>query len=273
MAESKELKESDLKSFSALKIGTETQIQGNVLVEPGVFGKQYFYVLTPSSPALKIYNYYSEFPKLQEGDVIVAVGEVAGGVEKYLKIKSAQDIQKISAGVLSDPENIIENLTVDDEGRFVEMAGVIKKSDGKIFLMSENFEVRIFLKNPTNLSPSDFTDGQSGRIRGLVINVSSGQALAPRGEGDLFFNQENQGQEVFKQATTTSFTVATATAKEWVLPVQNKPVWMTTQVLQFPTPYRDGAEMLLMLSVLLSLYCLFSCQHEMEYLMRDESLQ
>ena len=222
MAASKELAETDLKSFSALKIGTETQVQGNVWVEPGIFGKQYFYVSVPASPALKIYNYYGEFPKLQEGDLVVAKGEVGGGAEKYLKIKSAQDIQKISAGVLLDPEIITDNLTVDDEGRFVEMAGVIKKSDGKIFLMSENFEVRIFLKNPTNLSPSDFVDGQNGRIRGLVIGVSSGQALAPRGEEDLFFNQENQAPEALKQIATATLAVATPTAKEWVLPAQNK---------------------------------------------------
>lgn len=220
-----ETAKSDLRLFSSLKTGALAQVQGQVLVEPGMFGKQYFYIIASASPALKIYNYYSEFPKLQEGDNILAKGEAAGGGEKYLKIRSLEDVQKISSGSLPPAEKINEALSSDDEGRFIEMAGVIKKSNSQVFLSSSAGETRIFLKNPTNLSPSDFTAGQNVRISGLVISISSGQALAPRGAKDLFFDSAEPEGGLPSAASSSSVASAPAEGREWILPAasgQNK---------------------------------------------------
>ncbi|MBU4370134.1 hypothetical protein KKG58_05285, partial [Patescibacteria group bacterium] len=48
-----------------LSIDTAVQTQGVVIVEPGILGKQFFYI-----NGIQIYSYYKDFPELAIGDEI-----------------------------------------------------------------------------------------------------------------------------------------------------------------------------------------------------------
>ena len=208
-----------LSDFHSLKVGVEAQVSASVLVEPGIFGRQYFYVVSAGSPALKIYNYYGEFPVLRQGDEVIAKGEVAGGEEKYLKIAESEDVAVVGAGVLPIPETVDEVLSIDDVGRFIEMKGVIKKADAKIFLASDSGQTRIFLKNPNSLSAADFPSGRQASVRGLVLSVSSAPALVPRGAQDISFDQESEEPPPESSDSSASSSL-NEKSREWVLPAR-----------------------------------------------------
>jgi PKD repeat protein len=212
--------EIEINNFYSAKIGDLVSFSGQVLVPPNIFGRQYFYIFSSTSLAVKIYSYKGDFPTLAVGDIVNVKGEVSGTSDKYLKISSLEDVAKRSSGSLPLPEKKSGELLDGDVGHFLEMDGIVSKSDGKIFLSSSSSDVRIFLKSSVVLNSGDFESGQRMSVSGLVVSTPTGISLAPRGREDIFVFRDNEGSvpessELGKRAVAGG---ATTSPREWVLP-------------------------------------------------------
>jgi hypothetical protein len=173
-------------AINNLKIGAALKRSGTVIILPGVFGSQYFYIANASEPAIKIYNYYKRFPALKIGDVITATGVVGGSAtDKYLKTKNTGDIKIIKSGAPLVPEKI-SALTENNLNKLVQTAGEITaRSATQITLGTGTSTIKIYLKNSTGVSAAAFKAGQLISATGLLTNISGTLAVTPRMQADL----------------------------------------------------------------------------------------
>jgi hypothetical protein len=208
-------------SIKDKKLGAALKISGTVIILPGVFGSQYFYLIDnsplgnnkgfPSSGgvdasggrggvqsyssggdgvgiAVKIYNYYKNFPILKIGDQVSVSGTIGGSAaDKYLKTKSAADIKIISAGAAIEPEKIsLAGFKEENLNKFVQAAGEIQeRSATQILLADGTSTIKIYLKNSTGVSAAAFKAGQKITVTGLLSKISGALAIVPRGQFDL----------------------------------------------------------------------------------------
>ncbi len=221
----------ETKRFSSLSVGKLAQVSGQVVVAPGDFGRQYFYIIEKGCPAVKIYDYDGDFQNIMLGDVVSVKGEVSGTTEKYLKIEDGGDVKKESPGTPPLPEEMIGELSDDDIGRFLQIKGEIKKDSGKILLSFAGGEVRVFLKSGVDLSAGDFKTGEKVSVVGLIVSTPTGISLAPRGPDDIevLQNQDEGGKSAVSspKAAKKAEKEATSSPREWVLPSrgrQNRPL-------------------------------------------------
>lgn len=222
--EEPELKEDEACDIEVFNIGEKVVAKGVVLVEPGVFGKQFFYIIGTAKKALKVYNYRSDFPKISLGDIAVVTGEVSGSGERYIKIADQSGVGILSSGEVVSPNILNRAITTDDLWSFVEVDGIIEKSNGKVGLvMSSNDKISLVFKGGANVSAADFDDGQTATIVGVILDSSSGPVLAPRSLSDVALNSEGSKDE----KTGLSILLEKkdgedSSGREWVLPERTR---------------------------------------------------
>lgn len=177
------------KSINDYKLGAGLKISGQVIVLPGVYGSQYFYILSATgTPAVKIYNYYKDFPALKTGDYLSVSGVIGGSaIDKYLKTKSSADIKIISSGAEPEPENITAaGFKEENLDKFVQAVGEFEGKNGStITLFDGEADFNLYLKTSANISATSLKTGQKITATGLLAKVSGGLALLPRGQKDL----------------------------------------------------------------------------------------
>jgi PKD repeat protein len=177
------------KPIGDYRVGTSLKRSGQVVVLPGSFGSQFFYLLSASnSPAIKIYNYKKDFPPLKIGDLISAAGIVGGPAgDEYLKIKNAAAVKISGVGAPPLPEKITAaEFTADNLGKFVQAEGEIEAKSGQLVkLFDGQADFDLYLKSSANVSASNFKAGQKIIATGLLAEVSGELALLPRNQADL----------------------------------------------------------------------------------------
>ena len=176
-------------SLAKLKLGAALKISGQVIVLPGVFGAQYFYILTATGePAVKIYNYYKYFPTLALGDFVKVSGVVGGSAtDKYLKTKTAADIVILNHGEPPAPQKITAaDLKEENLNKFVQAAGEVEgKSTTEIKLFDGADDINLYFKSGAEIDSKIFQAGQKIIATGLLAKVSDGLVILPRGQFDL----------------------------------------------------------------------------------------
>ncbi len=176
-------------AIDRLKLGAAWKITGTVIVLPGNFGTQYFYVSAgTSSPAVKIYNYYHDFPVLKIGDVIEAAGVIGGSAtDKYLKTKTAANVKILSQKDPPAPEQITAaGFKEENLGKFVQTEGEIESKNGQLVtLFDGSADFAVYLKAAANVSAADFKVGQKISVTGLLTKVANNLAVMPRSSADL----------------------------------------------------------------------------------------
>jgi PKD repeat protein len=228
-----------------LPAGTPVKVSGTVIAPPGVYGTQYFYVVNsppgeglgeglpagaqPPSDfprgenkilensrevrAVKIYNFKKDFPPLSEGDYLAAQGETAGGVEKYLKVSAASDIEISGGKDLPEPEEIF-SLSKNDYGRFVRAAGTVEEKDGNRFtLATASDSVPVYLKPSAGIK--SVKEGEELSVIGLVLYDGANLALLPRYQKDLTIQDSQDQKENLAAAPTIT---VSGNDSDWVLP-------------------------------------------------------
>jgi hypothetical protein len=186
-------------SISGLKLGAAWKISGTVIVLPGIFGVQYFYILPGGGAvALKIYNYYKDFPALALGDKIQAAGVVGGSeADKYLKTKSRADIKILGQAENIAPEKIAAaDFTEENLGKFVQSDGEVESKSGtEIILDDGTGKINLYLKASAKIDSKRIRVGQKITASGLLSKVSSGLAILPRGDFDLVIATSSESAE------------------------------------------------------------------------------
>ena len=208
--------ENQAKGIENYKIGDAIKISGTVIVEPGLFGTQYFYILNPGEPALKVYNFKKDFPVIKRGDFLEVSGVLAkNSVEKYLKTSLASDIQVIGLGEMEEPEEVDKITEADFQKLVVASGAIAKDAKGQLVLKTSSSTISIFLKSATGISKSLLKEGSQFTIIGLISKNANALVLMPRDKNDIkVFTVDN---DKIVQASQDSKDVS-ATASEWILP-------------------------------------------------------
>lgn len=191
-------------NFKDLDIGTQVELKGVVIVEPGILGQQNFYL-----NGLQIYSYYKDFPKLRVGDEILVKGIISQSRgEKRLKIKSHEDIkilnQKGFVEPLALPINKIDQNLV---GFLVKIKGtVIEKTGQEIFIDDGTGEITVYLKPTVIFDRKTIKEGDKMEIIGVLSQSNDKIRLLPRNSSDIFI----QKQATKKDAETIKYEKLTA---------------------------------------------------------------
>jgi DNA/RNA endonuclease YhcR with UshA esterase domain len=175
-------------SLTKNKLGASLKKSGTVIVLPGVFGVQYFYILDAAGETIKIYNYYKDFPKLALGDSIEASGVVGGSAsDRYLKTKTAADIKILGKAEMPAPEKIIAADFKDENlNKFVKIEGEVQEKNGsQISLANGTGTISLYLKSNTGVSAASFKAGEKITATGILSRVSGKLAILPRGQFDI----------------------------------------------------------------------------------------
>lgn len=166
--------------------GDHIKAQGEVIVLPGIFGSQYFYIA--GTGGVQIYNYNKHFPKMNVGDLVEVNGELSFiSDEPRIKTKSIDDIKVLGPRKEINPKFLAcDAINSDNAGELIVVDGEITEIKGStIFLDDGSAEIPIYLKKTTGLTSKIFKEGQQAKIAGILIKSSSGLKLMPRGKEDI----------------------------------------------------------------------------------------
>lgn len=187
-AESKnETIEINLSQIRNLPTRQSIKTQGVVVVQPGILGKQLFYI-NNSDSGIQIYSSESDFPELNLGDLVEVTGTIGESQgEKKINTKSALDINVIGQSDMPEPL-FITGVDLDEklEGRLVKIEGDILTKQGQTLTIdSGGEEVTIYLKKTTGIKASDYKEGDAITTIGLISQTKSGYRVLPRSPEDI----------------------------------------------------------------------------------------
>lgn len=156
---------------SGAKISTDAaSVSGQVFSLPGQISSQYFYVLPDDNgPAWQIYSHDKKFPDLITGARVSINGRRSSQQsEPRLLLDDPSQITVTAAlAALTPEEKTIDNITLDDSGRFVKTSGQITAKKGQlIYLDDGNGELAISL--PGAIKTTGINSGDKLIAQGLV---------------------------------------------------------------------------------------------------------
>jgi len=164
-----------------------SKITGTVLVEPGVLGKQIFYV-DNGDGGIQVYKNDADFPDLKEGDVVTVTGTVTESRgEERLKVGKTDSIAVVSS---AEPE-VAESITVadideSDHGKLVRVAGIVlMRSGSRITLEDHGAQIAVRVADGTGIDPTTFVRGDSVEVTGILIAAGVTLTLLPRSPDDV----------------------------------------------------------------------------------------
>ncbi|MDD4901952.1 MAG: lamin tail domain-containing protein [Patescibacteria group bacterium] len=226
-------------AIDKIKLGAAWKISGTVIVLPGIFGVQYFYIINNSplgitaeagqgggdapggdgvgQPAVKIYNYYKDFPALAIGDIVEVNGVIGGSeADKYLKTKSKANIKISSHGDPPVPEKInAAGFKEENLGKFVQAEGEVEsRSAQEMKLFDGQGDINLYFKSNAKIDVKNIPAGAKITAIGLLSKVSGGLAILPRNQADLILatTTEDATGQVLGAATGSS---------AWTLPARS----------------------------------------------------
>lgn len=170
-----------------LDVGSAVRSRGTVAVQPGVFGKQYFY-LADAGSGMQIYQYKSDFPNLKPGDYLEVAGVLsnAGGV-KRIKIARLADVDILETEKELTPMEVpIENISEDILGSLVQMSGEITEIKTSYFFLDNGAdEIKVYLKKSAQIDKTLLKEGQTISVVGVLEQGTNEIQLWPRSSGDI----------------------------------------------------------------------------------------
>ncbi len=167
--------------------GDKVHTVGTVVVEPGIFGSQYFYIVDEVF-GVQVYMHSKDFPNLKIGDLVSVSGEISQAYgETRLKVKTKDNIQKIDSIEIPKSKQIdIYEIGETLEGSFVFVSGeVTELKTSYMYVDDGTEEVKVYFKKGTGISKKDYAVGEIVKVTGLVGESRSGYQLLPRSKDDI----------------------------------------------------------------------------------------
>lgn len=164
------------------QIGKKAEARGVVIVEPGILGKQIFYI-----DGLQIYCYSVDFPELKIGDKISVKGEFSQSRgEIRLKIKTKDDIKILQRGLSVRPRLIeIKEISQADVGYLLKVKGkIIEKTWPRIFIDDGN-EITVYFKSGIEIEKEAIKEGSMVEITGILSKSNDELRLLLRDNDDV----------------------------------------------------------------------------------------
>ena len=153
-----------------LNIDENVRVEGVVTVLPGVLSNSSFYIQKDGC-GIQVYSYWKKFPLLNTGDRILVEGVMASYFnESRIKISNEEDIVILGS---VDPEVPLPIATADcnedTEGEVVEVVGVVTKTSGSTFWISDGSkEIRVVIRSLTGIKKPKMRKGDRVKIIGVV---------------------------------------------------------------------------------------------------------
>ncbi|MFH1226030.1 MAG: lamin tail domain-containing protein, partial [bacterium] len=166
-------------------IDDKVAVQGLVAVEPNILGKTIFYI---AGSGVQIYSYYQDWPDLKLGDYIQVTGIISqAGGETRIKTKSKNDMVVLEHREPPQPHELaIADINEETEGWLAVVQGEITQiSNGTLYLDDSEAEVKVYIKDTTNIDQTKLAEGQQAKITGIVSQTSAGYRLLPRYPSDI----------------------------------------------------------------------------------------
>jgi len=211
VADDSQFQELELNKIYELEKGEKILTRGIVAVLPGVFGAQYFYIVSgaptplpdnfsPEAEAvggeagkltncgIQVYNYKKEFPDLKIGDIVAVRGEVTEiSGEKRIKTSLPGDMKIIQTGSPPEPAGVTGNgIEETAAGSLVKIAGLVTERKGYQFYIDDGENEAIgYVKKGTGITTAEITEGDEIELTGILIRNDSGARIFPRSPDDL----------------------------------------------------------------------------------------
>jgi PKD repeat protein len=168
----------DLAEIKNLEPGTKVEAIGLVTAEPGILGKQIFYL-----NGLQIYMYNKDFPELSLGDKIKINGEVSKtNNETRIKIKDKENIEFLGRKEKPEiKETFIEDIDENLIGNLIKINGEVTEHKGNtLWIDDDTEELKIYINKYTGINLDKCEPGQFAEITGILSKTDSGYRLMPR---------------------------------------------------------------------------------------------
>lgn len=160
--------------------GEYVVVIGIVTVLPGNLSTQYFYI-QDNSAGIQIYCYKKDFPELALGDLIEVSGEIGDYyTDKRVKINIRSDIKIVGKSELP----IVKSVTIDDInddliGQIVTLEGEVNSTSGSTFYLEGSGEIKINIRENTNINKPRMSVGDKVRIIGVVSKYKDTYQVLP----------------------------------------------------------------------------------------------
>jgi len=217
-ADDSEFQALELDKVYEIEKGEKISTRGIVAVLPGVFGSQYFYIISgaslspstnpapeqdkedaviagaggegdaPENCGIQVYNYKKEFPDLKVGDIVEVRGEITEiSGEKRIKTSMPEDMKIIQPGNPPEPARVTGNGIEDAvSGGLVKIAGLITERKGYQFYIDDGEAEAVgYIKKSTGIKTAEVVEGDEIELTGILIRNDSGARIFPRGPEDL----------------------------------------------------------------------------------------
>ncbi len=201
--------QADIADSESLQEGVKVTVEGIVVAEPGLFGKQTAYL-----NGLELYFSKATWPKMPVGTTVRVTGTIGkNNGNTRLKIAKATDIKVIGEDMLAPTER--DDLSDAPHGELVTLSGEVQDKSGKEWMiLTDTGETitAIFAKNAKTKSDI-LKKGASVNLTGLVKRNGSAVMLVLRSPDDI------EAREVApEEAATATVTDTTAPPPDKKLP-------------------------------------------------------
>ncbi len=199
----------DLSELKNYEKGDKIATVGTVIVLPGVFSAQYFYI--QNKQGAQIYNYHGDFPDLKYGDLIRVKGELSF-INNEARIKTTKNnIDIIGVGSTTPQKITCADLTAEVAGQLLLVNGEVTGRKGhSVFVDDGSGEILVFLKEKTGIEGKDIKTGDYIKVLGIANRTRFGIRLLPRSVDDIEIKKETSSFGTIKGADETIM--------EWELP-------------------------------------------------------
>ncbi len=172
--------------------GQQVSIKGVVIVEPGAFGSQIFY-LADETGGIQVYLYTGDFPELIIGDVVQLTGEMSTSRgERRVKLSGSTNVVPASGAFESNPQALsLEQIDELYVGSLIITQGQIQsKSSTKLILEESGATLTIYLKQNPTIDPNQFERGDTIDVTGVLTTYDGELRLRPRSLADIRIVEE-----------------------------------------------------------------------------------
>lgn len=174
-----------LKNIRQEDEGAVVTVEGVVSAPPEVLGKGIVYL---AGSGVQLYLSDEDFPDLVLGDTLKVIGEIGSYLgETRLKLASAKDVTKIKTVEAPLPHAVKTGEVGEDfEGFLVVVAGKVTETSGDTFYVDDGSgEVKVFIKESTEIEKPKMKKGDLVTITGVVSQTTSGYRVLPRFQEDV----------------------------------------------------------------------------------------
>lgn len=179
----KNIKIIEISEVNKCNAGDLIETAGVVAAEPGILGKQIFYL-----NGAQIYMYKQDFPILKVGDTVILNGEISIiNQQPRIKIKDKEDIFRLGQEEELTPIYLpIEDADENFISQLISLSGeIVEKKGNTIWLDDGTNEITIYINKYTNIDLKQFKEGDFAEIAGMLNVTKNGFRLLPRYPDDI----------------------------------------------------------------------------------------